>query len=120
MPKRLSRKRTRFLAERVLAVAGVVVVLGAMLTMTRSPLLVGVVVLGLLLIEVGVWRLADPLLPDDRSFLSLRQELDTFLLDIRALNDHAVAGEEDGVARVRERLHEQVEAIFEAAGTRDA
>jgi hypothetical protein len=47
---------------------------------------VAIVVLGILLLEVGVWQLAHHLLPSERQYLALRCETDLFLTLVRQLN----------------------------------
>ncbi len=116
MSKKLSMGRLREALQTTLTVVGIVLVLAMVATATDSLWLVGIVVVGLLLLEAGVWGLADPLLPDDRSYHPLRSKVDEFIGDVRRLNERAVAGEEAGVERMRERLHRRVDDIFEAAG----
>jgi hypothetical protein len=43
------------------------------------------------LMEVGVWRLAQRLLPSERQYLALRAEVDQFLQLVRHLNTAALA-----------------------------
>ena len=48
------------------------------------------VLIGVLLIEAGVWGLTNPFLPNERQFLSLREEVDDFIDLVRLLNKAAV------------------------------
>lgn len=108
--------RWRDVAEKALAVVGVVVVLVPVLTLAESTWQVGLVVLGLILIEVGVWNLARGIFPDDRRYRALREAVDGFLDDVRELNERAVEGDDEGVAVARDRLRDRVDELVEAAG----
>lgn len=99
-----------------MAVVGVVVVLVPVLTLAQSTWQVVLVVVGLLLIEAGVWNLARRLPPESRRYRALRREVDAFLEDVRALNAGAVEGDDEAVAAARGRLRERVDALVEAAG----
>ena len=71
------------------------------------------VVLGLLLIEAGVWGIAGKFIPNERRFSRLRDEGDRMISLIRQLNSAAVArdqGAEDG-KRFQETLDEMHEAV---------
>jgi uncharacterized membrane protein YccC len=108
--------RWRDVAEKALAVVGVVVVLVPVLTLAESTWQVGLVVLGLIFIEVGVWNLARGLFPDARRYETLRKEVDGFLDDVRELNQRSVEGDDEGVAAARDRLHDRVDELVEASG----
>lgn len=110
----MRRWRTRL--DRFLAVAGIFVVLVPVVLADVTRLEVATVVVGLLMIEAGVWGLANRILPDDRTYCHLREEVDRFLEDVRQLNESAVAGDEEGIERERERLRSRVDVIVEAAG----
>jgi hypothetical protein len=112
-------RRIRDWVEKGLAVLGVVIVLVPVVTLADSLWQIGAVVVGLLLIEAGVWNLAKPLLPEERRYSALRDEVDHFLEDVRELNDRAVEGDADGVDDVRVRLRERVDGLVEAAGQED-
>lgn len=108
--------RWRDVLEKGLTIGGVVAVLVPVITLADAVWQIGVVVVGLLFIEAGVWNLARRLPPEDRKFTRLRQEVEAFLEDVRVLNDHAVQGDEEAMAADRERLRERVDAMAEVAG----
>lgn len=108
--------RWRDVLEKGLTIGGVVAVLVPVITLADAMWQIGVVVVGLLFIEAGVWNLARRLPPEDRKFTRLRQEVEAFLEDVRVLNDHAVQGDEEAMAADRERLRERVDAMAEVAG----
>ena len=82
------------------------------------------VLIGVLILEAGVWGLTGGILPNERRYVALREEGDHFLALIRVLNAAAVArdeGQEDD-ARFREtraQMHTSVERMAELAGQDD-
>lgn len=102
--------------EKGLALAGVVAVLVPVVALADAVWQVLLVVVGLLLIEAGVWNLARRLPPEDRRYSRLRREVEALLEDVRILNDHAVSGDEEAVAEDHERLRRRVDAMVDAAG----
>jgi hypothetical protein len=95
--------------------AGVAVILGAVLFL-RADLRVQIAVvgLGMLLIEVGVWKIPHQLLGTGRKYLALRTEVDHFLRLVRQLNSAALALREDNSPRNRQALQEVPEAMRQA------
>lgn len=102
--------------EKTLAVAGVLLILGPLILVESLTLQVVIVLVGILMIEAGVWGLASNFLPDARTYIRLREETEIFLEQVRALNEAAIEGEEVAVERQRERMHDQVDRITDAAG----
>ena len=82
------------------------------------------VLIGVLILEAGVWGLTGGILPNERRYLGLREEGDHFLGLIRVLNAAALArdkGEEDD-ARFRDaraQMHTSVDRMAELAGQDD-
>ena len=79
------------------------------------------VLVGVLILEAGVWGLMNGLLPNERRYLALREEGDHFLGLIRILNQAAVARDkgDGGDARFRDtraQMHASVERMAELAG----
>jgi hypothetical protein len=119
----------RNLIVKILPIVGMFIVIGGALLIPDSSLTTRVVlvVVGLLVVEASVWKLADPLLPSERQYFALRQEGDRFIDLIRELNQAALAARQDspgldsGVAAVRARMLESVDRMVEVAGkTEDA
>lgn len=116
---------TRKLVDVGLLLAGVVLVLAAVLFITDTRAKVAAVVAGLFLVEIGVWRVARPILPDQRRFRALRGEVDDFIILVRRLNSAALgARAEDYEERrrledVRSAMHEAVERMVGYAGRTD-
>jgi hypothetical protein len=107
-----------------LPVAGMIVVFGAVLFLEDRRTMILVVLLGILLIEAGVWKLSNPFLPTERRFNALRLEVDQFMELVRELNGSAIealSGEGNASAWARFRntlatMHASVERMGEAAG----
>ncbi|MGW8265167.1 MAG: hypothetical protein ACWGSQ_02300 [Longimicrobiales bacterium] len=73
-----------------------------------------VVLIGLLIIEAGVWRLTAKVLPSERKFLALRMEVDGFIDRIRVLNAYAVNLRQSYSDTTREAFRETVDALHAA------
>lgn len=102
---------------------GMALVLGAVIFGERLLVQLFLVVAGLLLTEAGIWRLADPILPNERKYMALRAETDHFTALVRQLNTAALAvgeGDRDGpqlaIDEVRRSMHQSVDRMIEFAG----
>ena len=79
------------------------------------------VLVGVLILEAGVWGLTSGLLPNERHYVALREEGDHFIELIRALNAAAVVQkegrEDDGsFGRALQKMHGSVDRMGELAG----
>ena len=122
--RRVKRKIRRGI-EIALPILGMGIIFASVLFGPDSlQLQVLLVLIGVLILEAGVWGLPGGILPNERRYLGLREEGDHFLRLIRVLNAAAVArdqGEEDD-ARFREttaQMHTSVERMAELAGHDD-
>lgn len=118
----MARKLRRTLPT-VLPVLGVVLILVAVTLGGSVGTKVILVVVGLLLMEAGVWRLADRVLPDDRKYLALRSEADRFMALVRQLNTAAITvdeGDAEGsrfaIAELEREMHRSVDRMVDVAG----
>lgn len=106
----------------ILPVVGMVLVLGAVLLLWQNLYLqLSIVIVGIFLIEAGIWKLAHPLLPSARRYHALRAELDDFIQLVRRLNTAAVrsrssTADEPAVAAVREEMIRSVDRMVSCAG----
>lgn len=73
-----------------------------------------VVLVGLLIIEAGVWRLTAKVLPNERKFLALRAEVEGFIDRIRVLNAYGINLRESDSEVTREAFKETVDALHAA------
>ncbi len=108
--------RTRKMMEMIMAGAGVAAVITGIVLAGGSGWQVGAVLLGLILLWTGVWSMSTNVLPEERRFVTLRQETDLFLGDVRELNWLVVEGKTAEAENLRARMHERVGALLEAAG----
>lgn len=106
-----------------LPVVGMIVVFGAVLFVDDRQTLILLVLLGILLIEAGVWKLSNPFLPTERRFNELRQEVDQFMELVRELNTAGIEARKDDDAAAWARfentlatMHASVERMAGAAG----
>ncbi len=80
--------------------------------------------LGVLLMEAGVWGLSSKLFPNERRYTSLREEGDHMIALIRELNHAAIAkstGQEDAkrFQATLEKMHDSVVKMSELAAKAD-
>ena len=119
------RKLRKFI-DIVLPICGVGIILGAVLFMQEIRGQVTVVVLGIFMIQIGVWKLSTQLLPSDRQYNALRIEGDQFLGLIRQLNAMALAVKAEEVPEnlqafeaAQEAMRQSVERMAKVAGKTD-
>ena len=109
-----------------LPIVGMILVFAAILLPSISlnlQLQILVALIGIILIEAGVWGLTAKVLPSERKFIALRAEVDHFIGLVRELNARAVVlkrkdtpehqGEFD---QALSALHDSVERMGEVAG----
>ena len=119
--RRLKRKIRRAI-EIGIPLLGMGIIFGSVLFGPPSlQLQVFLVLIGVLILEAGVWGLTSGLLPNERRYLALRAEGDHFLGLIRILNQAAVGrdkGEENDARfrTTRAEMHTSVERMGELAG----
>jgi hypothetical protein len=120
-------RSVRASVDKALPVAGVVLVLGAVLFLDQNLYLqLAVVIAGIFLIEAGIWKLAHPLLPSQRRYRALRSEVDDFILLVRRLNNAGVEqrrgapGAAARVAGARDEMLQSVERMVVYAGLETA
>ena len=118
-------RTVRRTVDLILPVVGIVLVLGAVLFLWQNLYLqLSIVILGIFLIEAGIWKLAHPLLPTARRYHALRAELDDFIQLVRRLNTAAVrtgtnTTDDPAVAAVRAEMISSVDRMVSYAGQAD-
>ena len=105
---------SRVLADRLLAVIGIVLVSVQIYVQNLSLGNAVILALGVLLIYVGSWRLAGPLL-HRRANAALRKELDDFTSLVRQLSLHNAKGDGSSTPDTTGALRESLERIIAAA-----
>jgi hypothetical protein len=112
----------RKIIEMGLPIVGMVVVFGAILLPTINlnlQIQVVITLVGILMIEAGVWKLTAPFLPSERKYNALRRQVDGFIDLVRQLNNAAVesGGEpSEAVQDVLDTMHSSVDRMGTLAG----
>lgn len=118
-------RRLRRLIHLIVPAVGMALVIGAVLFGEQLAVQLFLVMAGLLLTEAGLWRLADPILPDERKYIALREETEHFKTLVRQLNAAALAAHEGNgngarpapaFDEAREEMHRSVDRMVNVAG----
>ena len=122
-----SVRALRRVTQTVLPFVGVLVVLASVFFLRDLRLQMPLVVGGLLLVEFGVWKAAQNILPSERQFHTLRFEAESFIRLVRQLNTVALARKQtpspehqQAFEDIREAMRQSVDRIVEVAGKTDA
>ena len=106
-----------------LPVLGTVLILAAVLLLVELRVQLMVVILGILLLQAGVWNMAQSILPSERKYEPLREEVDAFIGLVRQLNmcalqiqDHPSQAADEDFSRIRDAMHDSVETMSLLAG----
>lgn len=110
-------RKLRQIVDRFVVYGGVVVVLSAIVVTDTTRAQVVLVLLGLLLVQLGIWRIASRILPSTRTNQRLRDEVDKFLASIRELYRLANDNQPANFDTLAEGMRGQTDAIIEAART---
>ena len=91
------------------SILGMVVVFGGVLLVpaTNLRLMIMIVTVGVVILEVGVWGLAESIIPNERLYLSYRAEVNHFMSLVPELNAAALdrdSGAEGGEERFQDTL----------------
>lgn len=113
-------RRILLAVENLLPIIGVAVIFAGVGFLQARSMQIAATLLGLVLVEIGVWNLASAVGVRERRYLELREEVDRFLELVRALNRNAAAEDGEGVARERAaavlaQMHESVDRMGAAA-----
>ncbi len=126
-PKKSLVRTLRMVLDTVVPFLGVVLILSTVLLVRELRLQIAIVAVGIMLIEIGVWKLASFVLPSERKYVALRAEVDQFITLVRQLNTAALAWHESGAPEqlaefeaVQETMQQAVKQMAEVAGKTDA
>src|SRR5688572_2005648 len=76
--------------------------------------------LGVLMIDAGIWKLTQPLLPNERRYKGLRREVDGFIKLVRRMNAAALeaqrSGHNENLERTIAEMHRAVDRMEQLAG----
>jgi uncharacterized membrane protein HdeD (DUF308 family) len=109
-------RKLRQVIDRFVVYGGVIVILASIVVTDPSRNQVVLVLLGLLLVQLGVWRIASRVLPSTRTNQRLRDEVDQFLASVRELYRLANDNQSASFNTLAEGLRGQADGIIEAAG----
>ena len=110
-------RKLRQIIDRFVVYGGVVVVLSAIVVQDTTRAQVVLVLLGLILVQLGIWRIASRVLPSTRTNQRLRDEVDQFLASIRELYRLANDNQRANFDTLAEGMRGQADGIIEAART---
>jgi hypothetical protein len=108
-------RRLREVVDRFVVYGGVIVVLSAIVVQDTTRAQVVLVLLGLLLVQLGIWKVASGVLPSTRTNQPLRDEVDQFLASVRELYRLANDNQNANFNTLAEGLRGQAAAVIEAA-----
>ena len=108
-------RQLRNVIDRLVIYTGVLLVLGMMIFAEASVMQTLFVLFGLLLVELGVWRVASALLPNARRNQPLRDEVDKFIKLVREMYRVANAKEASAFEAVSHKLRARTEGVIDAA-----
>lgn len=119
-------RKIRRIIEVGFPIAGMAVVFGAVLMIPPSTVQLQLqliaVLIGVLMIEAGVWGLTQPFLPNERKYNALRDAADDFIDLVRELNSAALLDREADGETTHEvdaslvKMHAAVDAMANLAG----
>ena len=105
----------RNVIDRLVIYSGVLLVLGMVLFAQASMMQTALVLVGLLLVQLGVWRVASALLPNMRTNQPLRDEVDRFIGLVRKSYRAAKAKDVSAFETVADKLRARTEGVIDAA-----
>ncbi len=99
-----------------LPIGGTLLVFAAVVLVYNLTLQIILVLIGLLMIDAGIWKLTKPLLPNERRYNALRSEVDHFIDLVRRLNDASVSMKEHDTPTSRVAIQDAVNALHDSVG----
>ncbi len=119
-------QRLRVTLKILLPLAGMMVAFVGVVYFQEDSARLLSVLAGILLVEAGVWNIANRVLPSSRRYLQLRAEVEGFVSRIPGLNSAAVdartsgdPGDWERYRRVLTELHQSVDRMGEVAGVEE-
>jgi hypothetical protein len=105
---------SRALFDRLLALGGTVIIVVEFLTLDASPFHIPLIALGVLMVYIGLWRLAGRLIYK-RVNKPLRAEVNHFISLVRQLSAQKAGGDAKRIAECDAALREMLDRIVEIA-----
>jgi hypothetical protein len=105
--------------NQTLTIVGVAIAVFPAAVMTESWTPFFMVMVGVLLVGAGAWRLGTRLLPNRRVYVGLRSEVENFIRLVRRLNAHAMVADTGGVDEIKTEMLASVDRMVSFAGRAD-
>ncbi len=103
--------------DQILIIAGVLIIVTPIAILepeSWTPLLL--VLVGIAVMGLGVYRIGHRMLPNRRVYVGLRSEIEFFIDMARKLNMHALLNDTDAVEALRDEMKESVDRMVALAG----
>ncbi len=103
--------------DQVLIILGVLIIITVVTLLEQeswTPMIV--VMVGILLVGLGIYRLGHRVLPNRRVYIGLRSEVDYFIRMVRRLNSNALTNNTDQIDMLREEMKTAVDRMVTLAG----
>ena len=100
-----------------LPISGMFLVFLAALGIQDLQLRIVLLLVGLMFIHVGVWKLANPLYPNERHYHALRLETDRFIALVRDLNQLTMQAKSDDTSEAWQRRDQLVQQMHRCVDT---
>ncbi len=110
-------QRIRDVIDRIVIYSGLLLILGTIVFTEASSIQTLLVLIGLLIFQLGVWRVASRLLPSARRNHLLREEVNQFVKLVREMYRLANAKEASAFETAVDKLRARTEGVIDAART---
>jgi hypothetical protein len=108
------RRTVRRFIEGALPIAGSSIIFLAILFLYDPVVQIAVAAVGVLMIQAGIWKLTQPILPSERQYQALRREVDYFIGLVRRLNAAALGVKESDNQSTRYAFDEAQQLMRES------
>lgn len=110
MPRSCGMRRIRASFHFALTLVGTTMIAYAVIAVDDLYERMLLAVLGVVLLEAGIWQITQSLFPNERSYKPLRKETDFFITLVRRLNRSARAAQRGSASSLRdlEQVHEEM------------
>ncbi len=102
--------------DQLLTIVGVILIVVPVALSSESWTPLIVVLVGIVMVGLGVWRLGTRIFSERRVYVGLRSEVEHFIKLVRRLNNHARAGETKMVDEIRGQMLDSVDRMVTYAG----
>ena len=126
LPRQSRMRSIRRFSQFLLTALGAAIVVYAVYQVDPLRERVLYAVLGLVIMEIGIWQVTGFLFPNERSYQPLRKETDYFLKLVRRMNRAAVAAQKGSanaiseMDRVQQEMYHSIDRMRRLAGQTQA